>query len=411
VTGRRAAAEDAAARWAVYVAVGGACGILGAVYLQLLHHVERWLGPEGRWAALHGLVLVAVGLAVAVWKRLAGDPGDINILFDNIHMQGGEPKLTHLRSLLPISLLCVGAGGAMGPEAPLVQTAAGVGTAAGRRLGWTTPGVRTLTLAAMAAGFAVLFGTPLGAAVFGLEFLHRRGLQYHEALMPAVLGALSGTFAASSLGAVATQPVWAVRAWVVSLEAGDYLVAVALGIVGLLLGAIFVGAVRGLRVVLRPCPWPLRLSLGGLALALLAMWSPFALTFGEIQTRQLLSVALPAGALLTAAAAKLAGASITLASGWKGGFIIPLFFVGMAVGQAILVPMPGLGETAMVLTALMAATNASVTKTPIGSALVVCGMMASPTLPTTLVASLTAWLIGGRLGLMTGQQERSGREG
>ena len=51
---------------------------------------------------------------------------------------------------------------------------------------------RVLTIAGMAAGFTVLFGAPLGAAVFALELLHRRGLQYYEALLPAVLGSLAG---------------------------------------------------------------------------------------------------------------------------------------------------------------------------------------------------------------------------
>ena len=43
-----------------------------------------------------------------------------------------------------------------------------------------------LTITGMAAGFTVLFGAPLGAALFALEILHRRGLEYYEALMPAL---------------------------------------------------------------------------------------------------------------------------------------------------------------------------------------------------------------------------------
>ena len=49
----------------------------------------------------------------------------------------------------------------------------------------TSQVVRILTITGMAAGFTVLFGAPLGSAVFALEILHRRGLEYYEALMPA----------------------------------------------------------------------------------------------------------------------------------------------------------------------------------------------------------------------------------
>ena len=52
--------------------------------------------------------------------------------------------------------------------------------------------MRVLTITGMAGGLTVLFGAPLGAALFALEILHRRGLQYYEALLPALIGSLFG---------------------------------------------------------------------------------------------------------------------------------------------------------------------------------------------------------------------------
>ena len=58
----------------------------------------------------------------------------------------------------------------------------------------------------MAAAFTVLFGAPLGSAIFALEILHRRGLEYYEALLPALIGALAGFVVFVVLGGVGYRP-------------------------------------------------------------------------------------------------------------------------------------------------------------------------------------------------------------
>src|SRR5205823_10507547 len=121
---------------------------------------------------------------------------------------GGAEDLRSLPALIPMSLLCISAGGALGPEAPLVQTTGTVGSWAANRFSLDRSGVRIVTITGMAAGFTVLFGAPLGAAVFALEILHRRGLEYYEALIPAVLGALTGYAVYVLITRVGLEPVW-----------------------------------------------------------------------------------------------------------------------------------------------------------------------------------------------------------
>ena len=62
-----------------------------------------------------------------------------------------------------------------------------------------------------AAGFTVLFGAPLGSAFFALEILHRRGLQYYEALVPAIVGSLCGYGVYLGLSGLGVGPVWTFR--------------------------------------------------------------------------------------------------------------------------------------------------------------------------------------------------------
>ncbi len=150
----------------------------------------------------------------------------------------------------------------------------------------------------------------------------------------------------------------------------------------------------------------LRPVLGGLVLAALGLASAYSLTFGEAQLGTI--VGRHGGTVVffvLAALAKLAGTSVTLSSEWRGGFIIPLFFIGAALGRALHVLAPGTNEVVMI-TALMAAANTGVTKTPIGSALVVSGMSGVRLLPTTLIATITAFALTGNVGLIHTQRER-----
>ena len=193
--------------WSALVGAGG--GLLGFAYLAVLHGFELVLGPDARDPRLHLLLMAAVGAAVGLLAKWLGPPGDIELLVDNVHvLEGDRAQVRHLRSLLPMSLLCIASGGGAGPEAPLVQT---TGTGAqwlAERLRVSGIDRRMLTISGMAAAFTVLFGAPIGAALFALEILHRRGLQYHEALLPAVVSSLVGYavyVAASGLG---LTPVW-----------------------------------------------------------------------------------------------------------------------------------------------------------------------------------------------------------
>jgi H+/Cl- antiporter ClcA len=60
------------------------------------------------------------------------------------------------------------------------------------------------------------------------------------------------------------------------------------------------------------------------------------------------------------------------------------------------------------MTALMVAVNVGVTKTPLGSTLIVAEMAGFTTLPTTLIAALVALLLTSRVGMIDTQRNREG---
>src|SRR6267378_5442990 len=157
--------------WVLVLAVGVAGGLAGAAYVTVLKAATSLLGPDAWSRPTHLLILAAAGGGIAILTRLLGNPGDVELLVNNIHV-GGQSDLRELRSLIPVSLLGIAAGSAIGPEAPLVQTTGEIGNWAAVRAGLPAVEVRTLTITGMAAGFTVLFGAPLGSAIIALEILH-----------------------------------------------------------------------------------------------------------------------------------------------------------------------------------------------------------------------------------------------
>jgi H+/Cl- antiporter ClcA len=386
------------------VAAGAVGGLVGAAYVGALHLVQRVLWPT-HWRTLpHLFVLLGVGVAIAVATKVLGSPGDVELLVDNIHVEGGPKSLRNLRSLIPVSLLCIGAGGAMGPEAPLVQTTGSLGWWLARRWNLKRDEVRVLTITGMAAGFTVLFGAPLGSALFALEILHRRGLEYYEALMPAVVGSLAGYACYVLLTGVGVEPVWHFPA-IGHLRPGDIGWGVACGVAGAAVSIVFTYLATGLRAVFRAMPVSLRPVVGAGVLGALAFWSPYALTFGEAQISGLTVRHAATAVFAVAAVAKLLGTTVTLSSGWRGGFIIPLFLIGVALGRLGHQLVPGTNE-AVLMAAMMTAANVGVTKTPLGTTLVVTEMAGLQLVPTTLLAAVVSLFLTSEVGLINSQRRR-----
>jgi H+/Cl- antiporter ClcA len=222
--------------------------------------------------------------------------------------------------------------------------------------------------------------------------------------MPAVIGSLAGLGVAAVALQIGLEPVWSFPA-VGAIGSTDLVWAAGAGVVGAVGARAFTRLAELGRTAFEVLPAWARPVLGGVILAGLGAASPFALTFGEAQIGTVVVGRLTLGALAIAAAAKLAGTLTTLVSGWKGGFIIPLFFLGATCGEIVHLLAPSANE-AVVVSCLMVALCVGVTKTPLGSTLVVTEMAGLVLLPTTLVAAAVALVLSGRAGLIDSQRDR-----
>ncbi|HEV2310457.1 MAG TPA: chloride channel protein [Acidimicrobiia bacterium] len=392
--------------WCLVTAVGVVSGLAGAGYVEAMRGLSHLLGPSQFAKPVDLAVLTGVGAVIGLLTLVLGSPGDVELLVDNIHVSGAKSDITDLRSLIPVSLIGIAAGSPAGPEAPLVQTTGSIASWISRRDGQDLSGRRVLTITGMAAGFAVLFAAPIGSGIFALEILHRRGLQYYEALLPAALGALSGWAVSIGITNLGFHPIWHFPP-VGGLHALDLAVGVAAGCVGAAIAAGFTYASKLWRLGFRRLPAFVRPAVGGLALAGLFYASPYALTYGEGQIQSIASATkIVVGTLLLGALIKLLASSMILSSGWRGGFIIPMFFIGVALG-AVSHEWFGVNRT-VAMAALMAAAVVGVTKTPLGSTLVVAEIAGLRLLPPVLLASLVALFLTSRISIIETQRAREG---
>ena len=385
------------------IVVGVAGGAIGAAYVTALEGLESLIGPDGHHGVATIGALVAAGVGIAVLIRWLGDPGDVELLVDNIHVSGGSADIGALRSLIPVSLLGIAVGGALGPEAPLVQTAGTAGTFIGARRRLDAGQLRILTITGMAAAFTALFGAPLGSAVFALEILHRRGLEYYEALMPALGGALIGFAVYLGLEGSGFGPIFDLPPSTVG-DARDLAWAALAAVAGAAIAIAFTVVVRLVRRAAVHIPVLLRPAVGGLVVGLLGLWSFGALTFGEDQIADLRGIGV--AALGAALVCKLVASATCASTGWRGGFIIPLLFCGAAGGLLLHHAAPGVDAT-MLMAACMVAANTGVTKTPLGSTLVVTEMAGLHLLPTTTLAAVVAVVLTSDIHLIESQRART----
>jgi H+/Cl- antiporter ClcA len=279
----------------------------------------------------------------------------------------------------------------------------------GAQLHLSLPTIRILTFCGMSAALGAFFGAPLGGALFALELPHRRGLEYYEAIIPAVLSAiLSFTVFRLSTG-LSIGGMYHFES-IPPLTLLNLLEGAILGGVGAAVALLFVLIFRIVGYLTEPLHHQtiLLAALGGLAIGLIALVFPQTLFFGEKQIDLIIeqgatySIAL----LLMIGLAKMLAISCTLHSGFRGGFIFPLFYIGATVGLAIALGFPQIHPT-ISMVCLMAAVNVAITKTPISTTVILSVIADTSMVPVIVIASFTSFLLTTQVSLIKTQRSRS----
>jgi H+/Cl- antiporter ClcA len=403
--------------------VYAACLGVGVGCISVAYYLALKLGFRAIWAILPNIfhpdtdddfrtyawILTGTGgLLVGLAVHYLGAPSGLNAAVDEIHREG---RLDYHQTpgMVVASLLSLVFGSSAGPESPLVDINGSMGSWAGDKLKLSVADTRILTFCGMGAALGAFFGSPLGSALLALELPHRLGLEYYEALIPVIVSAVTG-FAVfrlatgQTIGGLYEFPTYE------HLQPSHLIWAVLLGGIGAATALLFILILRGTRRLIQPLPLhPVLLTtLGGIAIGLIAAVLPLTLFYGEEQIQTIINTGTTLGAasLFLIALGKMFAVSLCLNTGFRGGFLFPLFFIGASVGMAVSLLIPTIPPTVGMI-CLMSALAVAIMKTPVSIVLILAVISDTDLLPVTTVSTLVSFLLTTRFSLIPAQRSRN----
>lgn len=401
-------------------AIGVLGGIVATAYYYLLEsslHLVWHTLPEQLGVYLSSSFLAANyvwiaatigGLLVGLTLYFMGLPGEVSLVVDKVH-DPGRIDIRQTPAMVVASLFSIVAGGSAGPEAPLVQVNGSLGGWLAGKLALPFRTTRILTFCGMAAALGAFFGAPLGGALFALEIPHRRGLEYYEALIPATLSAILSFVVFRLTTGLSIGGMYHFTS-IPPLTLMNLAEGMVLGAVGAAVAALFVLIFRTVGLLTQRIEHHtiLLATLGGLSIGLIALVFPQTLFFGEREIETIIEAGSSFGVnlLLMIGLAKMLAISCTLHSGFRGGFIFPLFYIGAAVGLAIALGFPQVHPT-ISMVCMMAAVNVAITKTPISTTVILSVLSDTAMVPVIVIASLTSFLLTLNLSMIKTQRSRT----
>ena len=378
-----------------WMVLGGVIGLVGGI-IGSLFHIGVDTATQMRLAHPWVLYLMPVGgLAIVGLYRLTKTEGKgTNDIIASVHFGEQVPGL-----LVPvifvstvITHLC---GGSAGREGAALQIGGGIGYQAGRLLRLGEKDLPLATLCGMSGVFAGLFGTPLTATVFALEVISV-GVLYYAGLVPCLTAALTGYLVSVLMGVPPTR----FTVTVPGLEVRTMLLVMVLALLCAVVSILFCRGLHGVEHLLKRTlknPY-LRVAVGAAVLIGLTL-----LTNGDYNGAgmEVIGRAIAGQADPWAWVWKLLFTAITIGCGFKGGEVVPSFFVGAAFGcvAAGWLGLPaGFGAAMGLVSVFCGAVNC-----PLASIILSVELFGSGDLLYFAMACSISYLISGYCGLYSSQ--------
>lgn len=341
------------------ICIGFIIGLVGIAFHWALewatefrteHPMILWLLPLG-------------GLAIVLAYRLAGMEKDRGTNFILVAVRSNEAVTLKTAVLIFFSTVMTHLlGGSAGREGAALQLGGSIASSFGRNFELNEKEERIMTMCGMAAGFAALFGTPLTSVIFAMEVI-TVGVMHYSAIVPCIISALvaSGLSKAVGIKPTAFEIVGIPEA--IGLET-CWLVAI-LGILCAVLSVLFCIVMEHTGNAYRKYfkNSMVRVFVGG-CIVIGATYLVGCRDYNGAGM-DIITKALNGDAKTEAFLLKILFTALTLGAGYKGGEIVPSFFIGATFG-CIAGPLLGL-PAAFAASLGMAAVFCGVTNCPLAS--------------------------------------------
>ncbi len=325
--------------WAVIVGIAGAFATIafrkGIELMQWL-----WSGSSGSfvemaeglpwsmriWLPAAGGLLAGCMLLLA--KRGAQQTDTIDYM-ETVAIGDGVVPLRQSLWRVTSSLLTIGSGGSIGREGPMVQLAALAASLFGRYAHFDPSRLRLLVACGAAAGITSAYNAPIAGAFFITEIV--LGSIAMESFGPVVVASVVANITMREFAGY--RPPYEMPAFPPATGI-EILLFVALG---MLCGVVAPQFLRllGLSKMLFArvrAPLPLQLTLGGLIVGVISVWTPEVWGNGYSVVNAILHTRWTWQALVIVLGCKLLATAATTGSGAVGGIFTPVLFVGAVFG-------------------------------------------------------------------------------
>jgi H+/Cl- antiporter ClcA len=388
--------------WGILVGFLGALGALAFNYVMNLGLSAIWPDDMGV-APFTGSIWIVVIMTVAGF--IVGLLHHFTSAEDVDAVSGivtGKLNIKPIPSALLVSLVSLVGGFSLGPEVPSGMLAAGLATWISEKRKLSDEIRKSNIISSITAAYGGLFTAPFGAFLIPVEMPHAQTLGSYGSLVIAAVAAIVGFVVFYVAGGdqfagllrILDLPEYTLEVW-------HLVVAVILGAVGALLAFLY-AITRGLltRLVMPLKKIPIvRNTLAGLLLGLLGFALPLTLFLGSDGLVTVTENAAQMGAtlLIVYVFAKILATTGALSTGFIGGPIFPLFFVGGTAGTVVSLLFPQI-PPALSVSCMMVAVTAGVLPIPLALGVfvvLITGVTLTEAVPLLLAAFVSFLIMKG----------------
>jgi H+/Cl- antiporter ClcA len=401
-------------RWTlIIIPIAAAIGSAVALFLWLLSMAIHYRFAHPWLLYLLPLAGVAIHFAYKLYGS-SSEKGN-NLIIDEIHQPGaGVPK--RMGPLILVTTVVTHLfGGSAGREGTAVQIGGSIANLFGSWFKLDETEMRTVLTAGIAAGFGAVFGTPLTGTIFAMEVLTIGQMRYN-ALLPCLIAGLVGDVTVSAWGIKHTAyhidylsaglHVDAENIWILVLLLVKIIAASALFGLASLAFAETTHTIKKTFLKWFKHTWMVPVCGGIIIIALtLIIGKPDYLSLGVEPEHPgavtIVSAFTQHGADFFSWFWKLIYTAITLGTGFKGGEVTPLFYIGATLGNTLA---DILNAPVSLFAALgFIAVFAGATNTPLACTIMGIELFGAEYTLFFAVACFTAYFFSGRSGIYTAQ--------